>query len=220
MAWPNKRKIFIELDMKGSILLTLLLLCSAFVLAQTDRERAEEYRMQAEQRKRTAILMVLDSAVNLIEEGQYELADTKLIYVLNNIKSVPSDLTFYFGKNSFHLNKFKQSIDWLNKYIQLKGTQGQFYNEAIVLLKTAETELIKERSINAKKAEQILSSNFDIDCGPAGKVTCPVCKGSTVIIKKGPLSSEYKTCPYCDKHGNLTCEEYNLLLRGQLNPKN
>jgi hypothetical protein len=198
----------------------MLVLLPQASICQSDQERAEEYRLQYEQRKRAQTLMVLDSAVKYIEEGQYDLANTKLVYVLNNIKSVPSDLTFYFGKNSFYLKKYKQSIDWLNKYVQLKGTLGQHSAEAVELLKVAEIEIVKERNQNAKKVEQILSSTFEIDCGPAGKVTCPVCKGTTVIIKKGYLANEYKTCSYCDTHGNLSCDQYNLLLRGQLVPKN
>src|SRR5689334_3227194 len=103
--------------------------------SQDERARAEEFRIQAEQRKRAETLRVLDSAIMNIDNGEYALADKKLIYVLNNIKSVPSDLTFYFGKNSFYLKKYKQSVDWLNKYIQLKGTTGQFSKEAVELLK-------------------------------------------------------------------------------------
>ena len=185
-----------------------------------DKELAEQYRMQAEQRKRAAIMQVLDSAVRLIDEGEYALADTKLIYVLNNVKSVPSDLTFYFGKNSYYLEKYKQSIDWLNKYIQLKGPSGQYYAETLAILKKSEEGLLKSRAKEAVKAEQVLSTSYDIDCGPSGKVICPVCKGTTVIIKKGYINDEYKTCQFCDKHGNLTCEEYNLLIRGELKPKN
>lgn len=184
-----------------------------------DKERAEEYRLQAEQRKRAEILRVLDSAVVFMDNGEYKLADQKLLYVLNNIKSIPSDLTFYFGKNSFYLGKFKQSVDWLNKYIQLKGTTGQYYKESVAILKNAEAELVKERALEAVKAQEVLSSGYDIDCGPAGKVSCPVCNGTTVIIRKGYLSDEYKTCGFCDKHGFLTCAEYNKLLRGELQPR-
>ncbi len=185
-----------------------------------DKELAEQFRLQTEQRKRTETLQVLDSAVVDIDNGEYASADKKLVYVLNNIKSVPSDLTYYFGKNSFYLGRYKQSVDWLNKYIQLKGTTGQFYKEAVEILKSAESELVKERTKDAVKVEQILSSTYDIDCGPDGKVSCPVCKGTTVIIKKGYLSDEYKTCGFCDKHGFLTCDEYNQLIRGELEPKN
>jgi hypothetical protein len=154
-----------------------------------------------------------------METGKHETADAKFLYVLNHIRSVPSDLTFYFGKNSFLLGKYKQSIDWLNKYIQLKGTTGQFSNEAALLLKQSEAELLKEKKIEVKKAEEVLSESYEIDCGPTGRVTCPVCKGNHVIIKKGAFSDEYKTCPYCNEHGVLTCDEYNKLLKGQLKAK-
>lgn len=192
---------------------------SGSAIAQ-DKALAEQHRMQAEQRKRAAIMQVLDSAVRHIEEGQYALADTKLLYVLNNLKSIPSDLTFYFGKNSYYLERYKQSIDWLNKYIQLKGTSGQFYAETLVILKKSEEGLLKARAKEAVKAEQVLSTSYDIDCGPSGKVICPVCKGTTVVIKKGYIKDQYQTCQYCNKHGNLTCEEYNALIRGELKPKN
>lgn len=204
-----------------ALLLFGFILITISVSAQ-DRELAEKFRMEAEQRKRAAIMQVMDSAVNYMEAGEYALADKKLVYVLNNIKSVPSDLTYYFGKNSFYLEKYKQSVDWLNKYIQLKGPSGQYYTDAVDILKKSEAGLMKERVAQAAKAEQVLSTSFDIDCGPSGKVMCPVCKGTTVIIKKSYFSGndEYKTCQFCDKHGNLTCDEYNLLIRGELKPKN
>ncbi len=200
------------------IILSFTLLV-VYPAASQDRTATEEYRIQLEQRKRADLLRVMDSAVVLMDEGHYEAADQKMIFVLNNIKSIPSDLTFHFGKNSFNLNKYKQSIDWLNKYIQLKGATGQFYVEALSLLKKAESELVKEQTKNTAAVKQVFSSEYEIDCGPSGKVTCPVCKGSTVLIKKGPFENQYKTCPYCDKHGLLTCAEYNLLIKGQLKPK-
>lgn len=202
-----------------AILFIVFSIISSSVIAQ-DKELAEQFRLQAEQRKRAAIMQVLDSAVQHIDNEEYAQADTKLLYVLNNVKSVPSDLTFYFGKNSFYLKKYKQSIDWLNKYLQLKGSTGQFYAEAISILRKSEEGLLNEKARLAAKAEQVMSTSYDIDCGPSGKVICPVCKGTTVIIKKGYIKDQYQTCQYCDKHGNLTCEEYNSLIRGELKPKN
>ncbi len=197
---------------------TLVFLFAAhFVSAQ--QTKTEEYLLQQEQIRKTALLRELDSGVFYMDEGRYVVADEKFKYVLENIKSVPSDLVFYFGKNSFQLMKYKQSIDWLNKYIQLKGTNGQFSQEAIQLLKKAEAEFVKEKIVETQKAEEILSINYEIDCGPSGKVICPVCKGEHVIIKPGAFKNEYKTCPYCNEHGILTCEEYNQLVRGELKPR-
>jgi hypothetical protein len=190
-----------------------------FIPSFAQDERTLEYLRQEEQRKRAYLMRQLDSAVALMDNAAYVLADEKFRYVLANVKSVPSDLTFYFGKNSFYLNKYKQSIDWLNKYIQLKGTSGQHNEEASLIKHKAEIELIKEKNKETIRTGEVLSNNYDIDCGPSGKVACPVCKGDHVITKKGPFGDEYKTCPYCDEHGILTCDEYNKLLRGELKKK-
>jgi hypothetical protein len=182
-------------------------------------ERTLEYLRQEEQRKKAMVMRELDSGIYFMDHAKYELADLKFQYVLANVKSVPSDLTYYFGKNSFYLLKFKQSVDWLNKYMQLKGTSGQYYEDAVKFLQLAEQEVLKEKNQQSKKATEVLSSNYEIDCGPSGKVICPVCKGDHVVIKRGAFGDEYKTCPYCDEHGMLGCKEYNQLLRGQLQKK-
>jgi tetratricopeptide (TPR) repeat protein len=197
----------------------IILFCVTMLPVIAQDARTLEYLKQEEQRKKSELLRELDSGVYLMDLGKYTLADEKFKHVLQNSKSVPSDLTFYFGKNSYHLGNFKQSIDWLNKYIQLKGTTGQYYEEATSWLRKAEAEMITERTLDAERTGEVLSKNYDIDCGPSGKVSCPVCKGDHVIIKKGAFGDEYRTCPYCNEHGVLTCDEYNKLLRGQLEKK-
>jgi hypothetical protein len=203
--------------MRGPILLLLLVIVTQ---GYAQRTRVDDYKMQQEQLKKTELLRQLDSGVYLMDTGNYLAADTKFRHVLENIKSVPSDLTFFFGKNSYYLEKYKQSIDWLTKYIQLKGTNGQYSQEATSLLKNAESEYLKEKTSEMQKAGEVLSVNYEIDCGPSGRVTCPVCKGDHVLIKKGAFGSEYTTCPYCNEHGLLTCQQYNLLLRGELKKVN
>ena len=190
-----------------------------FFITISVKSFSQDLLQQAEQRRRAEMMREIDSGVYYMDNEQYSLADAKFRHVLENVKSVPSDLTYYFGKNSYYLNSYKQSIDWLNKYIQLKGTSGQHYADATAILKKAEAALMKERSEDAKKTEQVLSQNYDIDCGPNAKVSCPVCKGDHVIVKKGPFGDEFRTCNYCDEHGLLTCADYNKLLRGELKPK-
>jgi hypothetical protein len=190
-----------------------------FVSVNGQDERTQEFLRQEEARRRAEVMRQMDSGIYYMDNSRYDLADGKFRYVLENLRSVPSELTYYFGKNSFYLLKFKQSIDWLNKYIQLKGTGGQFYNDALVILQRAETEFVKEKSTETKKAGEVLSTSYEIDCGPTGKVSCPVCKGDHVIVKRGPFENSYQTCPYCDQHGMLSCKEYNQLLRGDLKKK-
>ncbi len=193
---------------------------SASLCAQTEaeKEKIREREIQRQADKQRAISMKLDSAVAIMNEGDYEEAEAMYMDVLKSVRSVPSDLTFYFGKNSYFLGKYKQSVDWLNKYIQLKGTSGQFSQEAMSIKQQSEAALLKEKENEVKEASVIMAQDYDIDCGPTGKVTCPVCNGATVIIKKGYISNTYKTCTYCHLKGVLTCEDYNKLLKGELKP--
>lgn len=210
--------------MKSTVMKKLVcLLCLALpfvALSQQDeRDKIQQMELDRNAQKQRAIRMQLDTAIMLMEKEEYLAADEKLNYVLKNIKSVPSDLAYYFGENSFHIGKFKQSIDWLNKYIQLKGTTGQHSQEAVQWLKRAEAERLKEKQTQTLQTQEVLSRDYDIDCGSTGKVTCPVCNGSTVTIKKTYLGETYKTCQYCHKQGYLICEDYNKLLRGELKPE-
>ena len=185
----------------------------------TERDRIRQMEEQKQDQKALSVRQELDSAITLTKIDRYVEADEKYRYVLKNLKSIPSDLTFYFGKNSYLLGKYSQSVDWLNKYIQLKGTTGQYYEEAVEWLRKAEKEVVQERAQQSAQATTVLfSRNYDIDCGPSGKVVCPVCGGSTVVIKKTYLGDQYKTCTYCKKQGYLTCEDYNKLLRGEFKP--
>jgi hypothetical protein len=188
----------------------------AVAQSQAEKDKIKELELQRQMDRTRKIVMQIDSAVRLSDEGHYEAADLKFRNILKSIRSVPSDLTYHFGKNSFFLGKYRQSVDWLNKYIQLKGTQGQYSEQAIEWLSKAEAELLKEREKESKHAVEVLSGNYYIDCGPTGKVVCPTCKGSAVIVKKNYFGDVYKQCPSCHKLGYLTCDEYNKLLKGQL----
>jgi len=192
--------------------------CFIAIAQVNEQEKLRELEIQRQADKQRVIDRQIDSIAQLIDTEQYEAAEKKILSVLKNVKSVPSDVTFYLGKNSYYLSKYKQSVDWLNKYIQLKGTSGQFSDEAIEIKTKAELELVKERQQEIQQASVVFSKDFDIDCGPTGKVVCPVCNGSTVIIKKGYFGDTYKTCGYCNHKGVLSCEDYNRLLKGELKP--
>ncbi|MCK5101912.1 MAG: hypothetical protein KAR17_03825 [Cyclobacteriaceae bacterium] len=179
---------------------------------------------QYEEYERGQKLKYLDLGVKQYENGKFEEADQSFRQVLESVKVLPAEICFYFGANSFYLEKYKQSINWLNKYIALKGTSGQYFEECTRYLEKAEEKYLlasaaTENEVYDPGEEVDYTVMPEIDCGPAGKVVCPVCKGQTVIIKKSAMSLDYRTCPYCDDHGNLSCDDYNLLLQGELKPK-
>lgn len=160
----------------------------------------------------------MDQGANLMYEGKYETADSIFQVVLKNLKVLPAELAFYFGRNSFYVGKYKQSINWLNKYIELKGTKGQYFDETITLLEVANTKFTPIREAEVTSILTELTKENLIDC-PSGKRLCPVCRGSGVLIKKGVFEANYQTCPYSGGSGYLSCDDYNLFLSGELTPK-
>ena len=155
---------------------------------------------------------------DLILEQKYFLADSILKEKILNNNRVSSELTFLFGKNSFFLKKYEQSINWLNKYLELKGESGIFSDESIKFLELSNSKNLIESSKNIENVYVELYSYNYIDCQNNRKV-CPICKGTSVMIIETDVSKIYKTCPFSDNKGFLTCDEYNLFLRGKLKPK-
>jgi len=190
--------------MKKVVFALILTLCALSLKAQ-EREDPRRY---------------IDSAVYYLDLNQYSEADGFFMSALDRIDVLSADFCFYFGKNSFYMNKYSQSIDWLNKYLELRGSRGQFSQETIDLLEKAE-EAFRNNRTSAKKAD--INSKFfylnTINCDENEYITCPVCRGDDLIIKVDRLGERlYKTCPYSN-NGVLTCTEFNLLIQGRLKAK-
>jgi hypothetical protein len=169
--------------------------------------------------RESELRLKMDQGAELMEKGYYDSAQVLFKVVLQNLEKLPSDMAYYFGRNSYHLRKYKQSINWLNKYIQLKGTGGRFYQPAIRYLQYAEEEYLKIQRASVASVEESLLAN-DYDCDGLEKMLCPVCHGSGVIVDIGVFNeAKYKTCSYCTGGGYLSCSEYNLFMRGGLKPK-
>lgn len=187
-----------------SLLISFLLLYSINGISQIVRE--------------SELLTSMDRGAELMAVGNYDSAQVLFQFVLQNMEKLPSEMAYYFGRNSYHLGKYKQSINWLNKYIQLKGTKGQYYEPAIQFLQYAEDEYLKQlRQYSNQVATDLETAEYD--CGGLEKMLCPVCHGSGVVIQAGLFDEVYKTCPYSLGEGYLSCEEFNLFMRGNLDPK-
>lgn len=163
-------------------------------------------------------LMKMDQGADAMLEGRYEEADQLFREALGMLDKLPSELAYYFGRNSYHLRKFKQAINWLTKYIELKGTSGQYYEKAALYLERANDAFMSEKKQEQAVTEQQLSNNGYYDC-PSEIVSCPVCQGSGVLITPGKFGAVYQTCPASGLSGRLTCDQYNQYLKGELATK-
>lgn len=164
----------------------------------------------------------IDDGVSLMERGEFARADFYFRQALETVKRVPADLCFYFGKNSYHLHKYKQSIDWLGKYLEIKGTTGRFFDQATEYLKLAESDYLAQLEKGSSKVNQSADNapaakEKALNCEEHPYVVCPICNGSGVIVSSGKLGAlVYKTCPYSDESGRMRCEDFLLYQTGQL----
>ncbi len=165
-------------------------------------------------------IRLMNEGVDMMESGDYENADSQFKLVLRNIEVLPSEICFHFGKNSYMLEEFKQSINWLNKYIELKGTKGRYFKKCVEFLEKSENAYKLKQEAQRNRIYTELSENNEFDCKGKKYIQCPICKGEGVLIEPGKMDTAiYKTCPYCIGEGRITCEEYKLFLRGELKPK-
>lgn len=162
----------------------------------------------------------IDTAVTYMNQEKYLEADKYFMVALDEISVLSADFCFQFGKNSYFLKYYSQSIDWLSKYLELKGSTGQYSTEAISLLDQAESAFRDSRPTG--EAVETSTKFFylnTVNCTTQLSIICPVCKGDDIISSKDQLGeSIYRTCPY-STNGVLSCEEFNLLIQGKLKPK-
>jgi len=185
-----------------------------FIILLANGLHAQRTQVEIDPRK------YIDTAVVYMESEDYKKADEYFMTALQKIDLLSADFCYFFGKNSLLLGKYAQSIDWLNKYLELKGSRGQYSKEVLNLLDTAE-EGYRNSSSSGDKAD--VNAKFfylnTISCDDKQSIMCPICKGQDVIITRDRLGEKlYKQCPY-STNGVLTCGEYNLLIQGLLKPK-
>ncbi|PIB35188.1 hypothetical protein BFP72_07160 [Reichenbachiella sp. 5M10] len=157
----------------------------------------------------------MDKGAQAMYDGNYILADQLFREALGQLSKLPSEMAYYFGRNSYHLDKYKQAINWLTKYVELKGTSGQYYDQAVLYLNmsNAAYKKVKEQEIQETHHQLMVSDYYDC---PGEYVMCPICHGGGVLIQKGKFGAVYQTCPYSGLSGKLTCEQYNQYLQGEL----
>ena len=111
-----------------------------------------------------SLLLEVEEGVNLMNAGHYMEADRKFKKALRNLDVLPAEISFYFGKNSYFLDQYKQSINWLNKYIELKGTKGRYFEECVEYLNRAEMAYKLESDKNSNQVISELTKSNEFDC--------------------------------------------------------
>ncbi|MCH6200643.1 molecular chaperone DnaJ [Aquiflexum sp. LQ15W] len=161
---------------------------------------------------------LMNSALAEMEKKDFERANAYFRQIIENNLSIPPEMPYYFAETLFELGQYDNSLNFLNKYLEINGYKGDNYESA----KTLETKLKANmagiyncklcdnrgyRYLNCPTCEgkrQI--EQACIYCKTRGVVGCTKCRGSGLVTKKNVFNIlEYYECDKCGGEGKHTC---------------
>ena len=173
----------------------------------------------------TAPQAKFEKAKLLMDDSLFYKANEVFIDLLTPDEVLPDKVCFYFGKNLFLTGYKDQSRAFLYQYIALRDTSDKYFEETIGLLKILGEDMsyydpeILEDTIGLIESSETIKKHNKGDnkgCQPDEVFMCPVCNGTTVLVRRGSFGNSYQTCPYCDENGIMDCETYKIYLSGDL----
>ncbi len=158
----------------------------------------------------------ISDAVSLMDSGDYLKADGAFRKLLNSKKKLPDDVAFFYGKTLYQLSNFGKSQNFLKKYIELKGKEGTYYDEANKLLNRLNPDFcnkcegtgFKVVKIDCEKCSGVGHTEVDCPfCSGKGINKCRTCGGDGVLKQTGKMGQmTFQNCPPCGGNGHTTCD--------------
>ncbi len=133
---------------------------------------------------------------------------------------LPNNVSFYYGALMFHYNHNNQAETGLLKYLTLDGKDGEYYEDALAILKLIHPykepneylpkELIERKEGDIEIAEEVdipLGVEEGVPCDGGEFAICPLCFGEGVKVSVGSFGKVYRTCPKCHGKGVVKCDD-------------
>ena len=162
----------------------------------------------------------MKGALSAMERKDYQTANSIFRNLIDSGLPLPDEMPYYFAETLFQLGQFDNSNNFLNKYLELTGFNGQNYQGAAELKEKLKTPLAQIEACDLcdrrgyrleicftceghKHTEQSCSY-----CKSKGIVGCSRC-GATGMIKRLNVFNivEFFECERCSGKGRLTCPE-------------
>jgi len=161
-------------------------------------------------------------AQNFMDAGDYEAANIAFRKVLKLGTKLPAEMPYLFAETLFYIEQYQNSKSFLDKYFEIMGKAGTYYDSALALEKKLDKKLNRavscnfcdysgyrlQRCLKCNGAKQLLEECHY--CAGVGKVGCAICAGDGVLVQLGALGNKsYKTCHRCKGQGIHTCTTCN-----------
>jgi DnaJ-class molecular chaperone len=170
------------------------------------------------QRQKETLDYHYENARAEMDKGDYEAANLQFRKILKLGVKLPSEMPYLFAKTLYEVEQYQNSQSFLNKYFEIMGKAGTYYDNANVLQDLLEKQLNKsltcqycdysgyrlETCVTCAGKKQLLKA-CDY-CEAKGKVGCTACSGDGVLIQLGAMGNRsYKTCHQCKGEGINIC---------------
>lgn len=162
----------------------------------------------------------MTGALAALEREDYQTANSIFRNLIDSGLPLPDEMPYYFSETLFALGQYDNSSNFLNKYLELTGFQGENYQEAKALqekLKDPLEEILSCRLCDRRgyRLESCSTCNglkhIEQECGyckAKGVVGCSRCAATGMIKKLNVFNIvEFFECERCVGKGRLTCPE-------------
>ncbi|TDQ18982.1 hypothetical protein DFQ04_0793 [Algoriphagus boseongensis] len=162
----------------------------------------------------------MKGALAAMERKDFETANSIFRNLIDSGLPLPEEMPYYFSETLFELGQYDNSQNFLNKYLELTGFNGQNYQGASELKKKLAKPIadIKACQLCDNRGYRFQTC-FTCEGKKEIEQTCAYCKGKNVVgcsrcgatgmIKKINVFNivEFYECERCSGKGRLTCPE-------------
>ncbi|GAB2502801.1 outer membrane protein assembly factor BamD [Algoriphagus taiwanensis] len=160
----------------------------------------------------------MKGALAALERKDYETANSIFRNLIDSGLPLPEEMPYYFSETLYHLGQYDNSQNFLNKYLEITGFNGQNYKGAVELKEKLSGPIAEIRACSLcdlkgyrfgtcftcegkKQIEQSCSY-----CKSKGVVGCSRCAATGMIKKTNVFNIvEFYECERCSGKGRLTC---------------
>lgn len=174
--------------------------------------------VQAQPVARETVANYLNDAKSLMSQERYEEANIIFRKMLALNTTLPEDVSYLFSETLYFLGQYKNSQNFLTKYLTLTGRTGNYYEEATALQDRLEEEMLAVVNCHFCNGlgmrlvpcttcqEKGTLDKTCPECRGLGNTRCQKCLGEGVVIYLDQFGSrKYQTCDNCDGQGYHSC---------------
>jgi len=164
------------------------------------------------------VVALVDKAKAQMDKGDYEGANKTFRKALATKRVLPTSMSYFFAETLFVIHQNQNAKNFVEKYIQLAGRGGDYYDDAVRLKKLIDNQFeeIKDCDFcNLSGYRYIECDNCNglghtvevcYNCHGNGLIMCPKCIGRGVLITKTTFGDPiYSSCDLCTSKGYISC---------------